>query len=247
MSPDRVSDTGMHPYPHCLEVTIRLLDAVGEEHWAAWLREDLRFWRESEDTRHHLSAYGGMGSINDVWLCQRNGHRVTDAQEPWVNELFQAFKGQCHTLARDPQASRGFVRDSDAVAASAETVLTGCRCLDCGYGEVSPHGIECTVANRMINTLVPAAREARALDVLVDAVLRIDVPGADAARRKITAAAKASGISIRDRQDMMRHCPKCHQDNTAVYRWRLRSRRVLFFSVDRFVPADGNLPMREPK
>ena len=59
---------------------VRLLEGVGEEHWAAWLRDDLgRLGRgDGSAIGHLLGAYGGMGSINDVLISPDNGHDVSE-------------------------------------------------------------------------------------------------------------------------------------------------------------------------
>ncbi len=56
----------MSQYEHSLIAMKRLLDAVGEAHWADWIHADIEHWRSKHSTSHHLSAYGGMGSFTDV-------------------------------------------------------------------------------------------------------------------------------------------------------------------------------------
>jgi hypothetical protein len=43
-----------------------------------------------------------MGSFNDIWICRDNSHHVTEAQEPWVNSLFDWLKGVAFYLAEHP-------------------------------------------------------------------------------------------------------------------------------------------------
>lgn len=54
-------------YERALEALVDALGAAGDEHWQAWLREDVELWRSSRNTDHHRSAFGGMGSFNDRW------------------------------------------------------------------------------------------------------------------------------------------------------------------------------------
>ena len=100
-----MKDDSMTHYENALIAMERLLTAVGEDHWANWIRKDLRQWKEASDVSHHLSAYGGMGSFNDVGICGGNQHAITDAQEPWANTLFEWLKAVCHYLARRPRES----------------------------------------------------------------------------------------------------------------------------------------------
>ena len=48
-----------------------LLRRYGEDHWAAWLERDADHIRrgDAHGIRHLLSAFGGMGSLEDVCLA----------------------------------------------------------------------------------------------------------------------------------------------------------------------------------
>src|SRR5687767_12053770 len=89
----------MSQFAQALEATRALLTAVGESHWAEWISADLVEWHECRGVAHHLSAYGGMGSFNDIMICAANAHRVTPAQEPWADSLFRYLKSTCYALA----------------------------------------------------------------------------------------------------------------------------------------------------
>ena len=65
----------MNQYEFSLIAMKRLLDAVGESHWAKWIDTDITEWRSNRDATHHLAAYGGMGSFNDIWIRQTMFHR----------------------------------------------------------------------------------------------------------------------------------------------------------------------------
>ena len=36
------------------------------EYWIRWLAKDIAEWTAHRNTRHHVNAYGGMGSFNDL-------------------------------------------------------------------------------------------------------------------------------------------------------------------------------------
>jgi hypothetical protein len=59
-----------------LDETAQLLRRYGERQWAAWLERDAHLLGESdgEGIRHLLSAFGGMGSLNDVILAPSDGN-----------------------------------------------------------------------------------------------------------------------------------------------------------------------------
>ena len=71
-----------------------LLSAYGETHWAEWIR------RDSEKLGRHqlhgleslLSAFGGMGSLNDVVIHPVNGHPIGPDSIDRVNDELGALR-----------------------------------------------------------------------------------------------------------------------------------------------------------
>ena len=248
-------------YEHSLVAMARLLEAVGEAHWLEWISSDLRQWRAARDTSHHLSAYGGMGSFNDVWICGTNGHRVSFKQEPWANILFNWMKSICHHLAQGPHDNPSALELSDAVGfhdaslsavpggdlapdhmrglIGADLQLQGWRCLQCGHAETSTSSLEGVVADSLLPSRIFHACEAQKLDRLVDQVLAFELPEAKGLRNDLLRIVGVSNIELKDRNGWMRPCPVCASDDTAVYRWTLESKEQL-----RLIPSKDNLPLK---
>ena len=42
------------------------------DNWVHWLTQDMEDWTERRQTAHHLGAYGGMGSFNDLPMRNEN-------------------------------------------------------------------------------------------------------------------------------------------------------------------------------
>ena len=53
-------------YKTTLEILAEILKEENYDHWAKWMQEDIKLWEINKNTEHHLRAYGGMGSFNDV-------------------------------------------------------------------------------------------------------------------------------------------------------------------------------------
>ena len=53
-------------------------ERVGEAHWAKWLRKDAAWLRRGDlyGTVHLLSAFGGMGSINDSRVAHSETYKL---------------------------------------------------------------------------------------------------------------------------------------------------------------------------
>ena len=249
----------MNQYEHALTATKRLLCAVDESRWANWVQVSIDRWRATHDTSHHLSGYAGMGSFNDIFICRENQHRVTYLQEPWVNGLFEWLRSLCFFLARRPhefftaeELSSSIGRLDAPLAAfvggdkadrssrgfAGTPVLQGWRCLCCGHADVSHRDLEAFMAADMLPRMVFRACEKLALDQLVDRILAGDTADIRKRREHLSAALRASSISLSGRAGWMRPCPNCGGDNTAVYRWKRTANKEAGFE-----PTDDNSPL----
>ncbi|TQJ08662.1 DUF6966 domain-containing protein [Lapillicoccus jejuensis] len=81
-------EQGLAVLEHALDDIAALLGGVGERHWSAWatrcgirLRHGL--YSAFPDI---LGGFGGMGSVNDLVLCDPNGHKVAPEDERAVND-----------------------------------------------------------------------------------------------------------------------------------------------------------------
>jgi hypothetical protein len=75
----------------------------GEQHWSAWITRDIMAIRkyDAQGIGHLLSAYGGMGSFNDLRLCAANGHRIGESEAIEVNDTLSALRSKAYTLAKE--------------------------------------------------------------------------------------------------------------------------------------------------
>ena len=53
------------------------------KNWIGWLERDIEDWTQRREVSHHLRAYGGMGSFNDLPSMRGN------------HDYFSAFSNQC--------------------------------------------------------------------------------------------------------------------------------------------------------
>jgi hypothetical protein len=84
-----------------LDETIQLLQTYEIGDWAQWLERDRSriSARDYYGLVHLLSAFGGMGSFSDVWICAANGHKIAEEQERQVNTRLQELRGEIYRLA----------------------------------------------------------------------------------------------------------------------------------------------------
>jgi hypothetical protein len=226
----------MESYKLALEALHYLLSKTGASFWAKWIETDIKL-AEENTVDHHLSAYGGMGSLNDVVICVLNNHAITKEQELWVNYLFQDLKGLCFTTARTP-VNRVMIEKS---LWDQPKEIQGWRCLSCGYGKLSKSDIENFIAPKLLREMVLKAFEEKRLSDCVEQVLSLNIPGRNEEYESIKQIALRSGLLVDDDAGL-RPCPNCNSDNTAVYRWVIRK---VPFCKEKLVPFENNLEMKK--
>lgn len=100
-------DAEVQSLAESLEFASDFLLKYGVPSWASWLAKDARLVRNGDfyGVDHLLSAFGGMGSLNDLVLHPMNGHSILEADVNRVNEELQAMlsdiSGNARKLARE--------------------------------------------------------------------------------------------------------------------------------------------------
>jgi len=86
-----------------LDEIIQLLESDGEEHWSRWMRESRARLLNSDyfGIEHLRSAYGGMGSFNDLVICQSYENGEFEWKEGYIekNNRLDELRGKAWELA----------------------------------------------------------------------------------------------------------------------------------------------------
>lgn len=96
----------MHPEVEKLANLIQeastLLLTHGEKLWGDRLRVDAQRVRSLDfyGVEHMLSAFGGIGSINDLVLSPMNGHNIEEKDVASANEKIQNLLGRIYEVAK---------------------------------------------------------------------------------------------------------------------------------------------------
>lgn len=205
-----------------------LLGALGEQHWQKWIAQDIEEWQSHKSVSHHLSAYGGMGSFNDVGV-----------DDVWLGTLFEDLKSICYYLAHYP-INKPDIHALERSMGNIGFELSGWRCLACGYGVVSHRDIEYFVARQVIRRKILTEAEFRHLQGLVTSIVHSHPSDTFLTAEKVVNWASQSGLHLRDKNDWLRPCPNCASNDTAIYRWSF-----LDNAGYRFIPSSDNLPVRK--
>ncbi|HEV7927417.1 MAG TPA: hypothetical protein VGR14_18845 [Verrucomicrobiae bacterium] len=85
-----------------LDEMATILESHGEQHWSQWIRGDAARLRRGDmsGVQHFLSAFGGMGSLNDRFLCPENSDQITKADVASVNARLSETRSEAWSLAR---------------------------------------------------------------------------------------------------------------------------------------------------
>ena len=82
-------------YKTSLKILKSLLDESQNDHWANWIENDIIYWDKNKSTNHHLSAFGGMGSINDIYVANNDQIGI------WKNRVFDMTKSLSYYFAKN--------------------------------------------------------------------------------------------------------------------------------------------------
>ena len=94
-------DTTVTKLHSVLEDAIQLLEKHNVRNWAEWLKKDIARIQRSDiyGVEHLLSLFGGMGSFNDVYICEENGYSINDDEILIVNERLSELRSEIYDLS----------------------------------------------------------------------------------------------------------------------------------------------------
>lgn len=95
-----------------LEEAESLLRKHGIAHWADWLKKDAHFLRNLDfyGIEHLLSAFGGMGSLNDLGLAEPSKDNRNVLVASVDDSRFQSLLNDIYTLATKLSREEGNVQ-----------------------------------------------------------------------------------------------------------------------------------------
>jgi len=199
-------------YSISLNILHRLLKDTGEEHWANWIQKDIHLWRTEKKVEHHLSAYGGMGSINDLSV---DG---LDTIGIWKNNLFEMTKTLSWSLAKGkiaaPPLDEHFYR-------YGTNHIGGWQCINCGHARISSTNIELYVAADFLPRLFVRYLKQDNLMELLHLEKLVALEEIVNARSAVEQLIQSEKITLTTENGWLQTCPNCKSDNIGGYRWQI--------------------------
>jgi hypothetical protein len=216
-------------YKISLEMLIHLLKGEGYENWEKWLSEDICLWETEKSTEHHLRAYGGMGSFNDIPMG------TNDTAGIWKRKLFGIVQTLAYSFAKGEISS---VPIDETFYGYGSKELSGWRCRDCGEAKIKKKGIEIYISSEFLpKFFVEYIKQDKLIEIL-DLEKVINSAEVSQKRKEIEALIQKSGIELSDSAEWLWTCPKCQSKETCVYRW------ILTENDTKLIEADDNLIMK---
>jgi hypothetical protein len=213
-----------NPYKTALEILYQFLkNEVGYEHWAKWMLDDIELWETKQSVEHHLQAYGGMGSFNDINLGGYNTEGM------WKYKIFSQVQNMAYRLATG-QTLESILEDLPNQYRTDE--ISGWRCRTCGEGRINAMDIERVVSNYFIPRMVLEYAKQDNLPELLKMKQVIDSGIVINKRREIERLIKIADVTLAENNDWLSTCPKCGSKEVCVYRWTTNDESTELLETD---------------
>lgn len=196
-------------YKIALEILYKILKDSDYDFWAKWMLEDIELWATKKSVEHHLHAYGGMGSFNDISVGNDNVEGL------WKNKVFGAIQTIAYSLAK----GEVFEEIIDENFQYNTNEISGWRCRDCGDARINKLDIERYISAFFVpKFFVEYVKQNKFIDIAEISKL-IDNQEVTKKRRAIEALIKSTNITLAANLDWLWICPKCQSKEVCAYRW----------------------------
>lgn len=217
-------------YKQSLELLRTILLENQYDFWANWMAEDIGNWEKTKSTKHHLRAYGGMGSFNDVVIGNQ------DSAGLWQSRVFGMLQSLSYGLASGDTLEDIFARISNI-----STQISGSRCQDCGAARINTIDIERFVcASILPNTFINYLKTNRLPNTL-DINRLISSEEVVNKKTAVEKLIRQSNIEIASDNNWLWTCPKCGSGKVCSYRWEILNNET------KIIESDDNLEIKEQK
>jgi hypothetical protein len=216
-------------YKVALQILYQLLKEDGQDHWANWIAQDIHLWEHDKSVEHHLRAYGGMGSFND--LPPLNGNAT---ESIWKTQIFGNLQNIAYTLATGGSV-QNIIENWDNLLKNNQ--ISSWRCRNCTEAKITQRDIELYIAPKIIaDKMLHCIRENR-LNEALDILQLIDTPQVQQQRTSLQQLLNNHHIYLNADGNWHWHCPQCGSAEVCVYRWTIDENN------QQINEADDNLPM----
>ena len=216
-------------YKLSLELLRTILLENQYDFWANWITEDIDNWEKNQNTEHHLRAYGGMGSFNDVVIGNQ------DSEGLWQGRIFGMLQSLAYGLA-----SGDALEDILSRINSTSTQISGWRCQDCGVARINAIDIERFVCANILPQLFINHLKNNKLAKVLDTNKLLSSEEVSNKKATIEQLLRQANIEITSDNNWLWTCPKCGSSKVCSYRWEIINNETTI------IESDDNLEINKP-
>ena len=200
-------------YKTSLLILHKLLQDSGYTHWRNWIAQDLMFWDKTKSTKHHISAFGGMGSINDIYVASTSSEIGI-----WKNELFEITGSLSYYLANNK--SEYEKPNLDFIKKNVNEI-NGWNCEDCNHSGIDETNLNYFLAKQLLtDEFINYITEDKLLDIYnLESIIKSQK--IRNIKSKTQDSIINSGIELSKNNTWNWKCPNCSSKRTRVYHWKL--------------------------
>ena len=216
-------------YKIALEVLSKILKEENYEHWAKWMQEDVKFWETYKTVEHHLHAYGGMGSFNDVVIGENDNEGI------WKSQVFGLLQTLSYSLAKGDYLSSILEGISNR---NNSNQISGWRCRNCGDARITDRDINLLIAYYFIPKFFAEYVHKDKLQEVANITKLIDSEEVTVKKEQIKSLIQQANIILNPDDNWLWTCPKCGSSEVCAYRWNVLE------NGSKLVESDHNLDIK---
>lgn len=197
-------------YKTSLEILVQILKEEKYDLWANWMLEDIKLWENTKSVEHHLHAYGGMGSFNDIVI---GGN---DNEDIWKSKIFGSVQTLAYSLASGDSLDTilGLISNQHRI-----NEISGWRCRDCGDARLNDRDINLYIASFFIPKLFVEHIQKGQLKEIAEISKLIHSEEVISKRQFLKVQIEKANIAFSIDNNWLWICPKCGSKEVCVYRW----------------------------
>jgi hypothetical protein len=207
-------------YKSVLELLLKIMKEEKYDNWTEWLQKDIVLWESSNSTEHHLRAYGGMGSFNDVYVGGNDTNGI------WKSKVFEVLQSMAYSLAKSGEMPDIFV--------NLPNIINGWRCQNCASARINDQNIEIYLAGYFVPKLIKQLIDKQQLHGILNIDKITDLEEVKSKRESIKETMNHSNITTMPKDyNWLETCPNCGSRQVIYNRWVVNQNNDL-------TPADDN-------
>jgi predicted RNA-binding Zn-ribbon protein involved in translation (DUF1610 family) len=217
-------------YKTALNLLIEMLKDSGYDNWVNWLAEDIRLWETEQTTEHHLRAYGGMGSFNDVVIGNN------DEVGLWKGRVFSTIQTLAYSSAKGNIQTASL---EENFYGNEPTEISGWRCRNCGNAIINERNVDIYLSAFFIPKFLVKYLKEDNIEAILNIEKMLNSVNVIDKRQKVKSSITANGITFSSTNEWLWTCPNCGSGEVCSYRWLIND------AVSTLIEADDNLEIKK--